>query len=329
MDSYAEKGGNQEISAFRKINLIFRFSYTIPFFLASVCGVLYAWNYDAPLYVSVMIPVAVLFMAMFVNFTNDYFDHRSGVDEMVSEQRYEKAKKEMLADDAMLNKIYWDGNQFDTGLVTDRQGRIIIAALLAAILALAIPIVIYGGWAAVAFGIIGLFLAYFYTAPPVNLGARGLGEIAVGISFFMMTFCSFYVLTGTVDVPIIVYSAMIGIVVGLMRVVDSMSAQDAHIAFHERSISVRLGLDGTIPVVKSLIVVAYMLVAVLAYFNLLYLLLFLTIPLTAKAWKAMNEKKGHWELKVIPYFFGFSLFSEVLFILAVMLTMLVGTVVFW
>lgn len=72
----------------RKINLVFRFSYTLPFVLASMCGVLYAIVFNqamifnhTPTYVIISIPVATLLMAIFVNFSNDYFDHMSGIDQ--------------------------------------------------------------------------------------------------------------------------------------------------------------------------------------------------------------------------------------------------------
>jgi len=310
---------NENISLFRKINLVFRFSYTLPFFMASLCGVLFALPYGPPVHVAILIPAVVLILAVFVNFSNDYFDHGSGVDMM----RFE-AMKEETADDKMLRKIYWEGNQFDTGMVSEKQGKIIMVILAVMAVSMAVPVVIYGGWKVVLFGMIGLFVTYFYTAPPINLGARGLGELVVGISFFMMVLCSFYVLTGTYTFEIVLYSLVIGMIVGLMRTVDSMSAQAAHVKNHEISISVYLGIDGTIPVIKAMIVMAYVMVVGLVYFNLLYVLLLLTIPMMIKAWKLMNGKEFRWELKVIPYFFGLSLFTEILFIATAVITQSIG-----
>ncbi len=323
-----EQPDKSELTLMRRINLIFRFSYTLPFFMASVCGALYAVPYDVPAYVLVLMPVAVLFMAIFVNFSNDYYDHMSGIDSLVTEERFKAAQKNMLNSD-MMKKLYWEGNQFDTGLVSERQGRIIIAALLVIIVILAIPVVLYSGWTVIAFGIIGVFLAFFYSAPPVNLSSRGLGEVAVGISFFMMCFCTFYVATGTYTTEILLFSIAIGIIVALMRLVDSMSAHDAHIEKGELCLSVRIGLDRTVKVVKAFTVIAYIVIALMCYFNLLNILLFATLPLTTKQWRRMDARGENWTVSIIPYSFGFSFVTEIMFVIVTLVTMATGDIVFW
>lgn len=314
-----------EVSTLRKINLIFRFSYAIPFFLASLCGIVYAIPHGLPLHVGVLIPVTVLVMALLVNFSNDYYDHVSGVDKLVFDQRIKVALEEAMTTD-MLKKVYWEGNQFDTGLVSESQGRRIMLALSMIAVVLAVPVMFHSGWPVVALGAIGFFLLFFYTAPPINLGARGMGELAVGISFFMMCFCSFYVATGTFNAGILVFSVMIGLVVALMRLVDSLSSHDAHIAHGEMCLSVRIGKERTVPVIKALVIVAYGLAAVMVAFNVLYVLLFLTVPLLIKAWRVMDERKEYWEVKAIPYFFGFSLFTELMFIAATLAALALGQI---
>ncbi|MDR2698177.1 MAG: prenyltransferase [Candidatus Methanoplasma sp.] len=315
----------RDISFARRVNLIFRFSYTFPFFMASVCGSLFAFLFYHPqLFMVVLIPLVVLLLAVFVNFSNDYFDHRSGVDRIRFSEKEEMMK---ATDSKVLRKIYWEGNPFDNGLVTDRQGKVIMAALLAAAAVLSVPVIMYGGWIVAVFGAAGVFLSYYYTAPPLDLGARGLGEADVAVSFFMLVFCSFFVatidfdwetlsFTGVFSVEIFVFAAIVGTLVGLMRLTDSMSGQEAHIANGEKSISVRLGLDGAVKVAKVLIVFAYSLAAAMVCLSPTYILLFLALPLTLKAWKIMTEKGGHWTLRIPPFFFGTAFLMEILFIAA-------------
>ena len=65
---------------------------------------------------------------------------------------------------------------FLSGLVTRRQ---LLAAVLAINVAdLVIMLVLFSvrGWPVVAFALVGLFLSYAYTAPPLRLKKRGLGE---------------------------------------------------------------------------------------------------------------------------------------------------------
>jgi 1,4-dihydroxy-2-naphthoate octaprenyltransferase len=179
---------------------------------------------------------------------------------------------------------------------------------------------------------VGVFISYFYTAPPLDLGARGLGEIAVGMSFFMLVFFSFYVATGTFDWhtfsytgvgwniltwEIFIFAVIVGTLVGLMRLTDSMSGQEAHIANGEKSIAVRFGLEGAAKIAKAFIVFAYLLFAVMFILNPVYILLFLTLPLTLKVWRIMTEMKGDWTIVIPPFFFGTAFLAEILFIAAV------------
>lgn len=322
-----DQPSKDELSMLTRVNLIFRFSYTIPFLLASVCGVVYAVPYDVPWHIMVLIPVAVLLLALFVNFSNDYFDHKSGVDKKVNDRK-SRTRDNLMTSDAV-KKVYWEGNQFDTGLVTERQGKAIMAALLVLIVIVALPVIAYGGWSVVVLGLIGAALAFFYTAPPVNLGARGLGEVSVAISFFMMCFCSFYVATGTLTVEILLFSVMIGIIVGLMRLIDSMSANDVHLEMHEVNMSIRLGTEGTVRAIKAAVVIAYVLAALMCYYNLLNVLLFATLLITVKMVRVIDARREHWDVAIIPFSFLFSLLTEVLFLVVTLCTMAVGPVVFW
>jgi len=325
--------GAKNISVMRRVNLIFRFSYTLPFMMASGCGALFALLfYEPPIHIVILMPLVVLLLAVFVNFSNDYFDHRSGVDKIRFREKEERYRSMNSSDSALLNKIYWEGNPFDDGLVTDKQGRMIMILILVIAALLAIPIFLFGGWLVLVFGGIGVFISYFYTAPPLDLGARGLGEIAVGASFFMLVFFSFYIATGAFDWgtlaftgviwdilvwEIFVFAAIVGTLVGLMRLTDSMSGQEAHIANGEKSIAVRFGLDGAAKIGKVFMVFGYVLFAVMFLFNPVYIILFLTLPLTLKAWKIMTEMKGDWTIQLPPFFFGTAFLAEVLFIIAV------------
>ena len=322
-----DQPSKDELSMLTRVNLIFRFSYTIPFLLASVCGVVYAVPYDVPWHIMVLIPVAVLLLALFVNFSNDYFDHKSGVDKKVNDRK-SRTRDNLMTSDAV-KRVYWEGNQFDTGLVTERQGKAIMAALLVLIVIVALPVIAYGGWSVVVLGLIGAALAFFYTAPPVNLGARGLGEVSVAISFFMICFCSFYVATGTFTVEILPFSVMTGLIVGPIRPIDSMSANDVHLEMHEVNMSIRLGTEGTVRAIKAVVVIAYVLAALMCYYNLLNVLLFATLLITVKMVRVIDARREHWDVAIIPFSFLFSLLTEVLFLVVALCTMAVGPVVFW
>lgn len=316
-----------ELPFLTKVNYVFRFSYTLPFVLASVCGVLCAVPYDVPWHILVLIPVAVLFFALLVNFSNDYYDHKSRVDAKVNARK--TRTRDSLETTESMKRIYWEGNQFDTGLVTESQGRAIMAMLALIIVLVAVPVIMYAGWPVIVLGVIGAFFSFFYTAPPINLGARGLGEVSVAISFFMMVLFSFYAASGDVTVEMVLFSAMVGVVVGLMRLVDSMSANDVHLEMGEVNMSIRLGTEGTVRAIKAAVATAYILAALTCAFNLLNVLLFLTLPLTMKMVRVINARGDRWDVRIIPLSFLFSVLTEVLFIIATLCTLAVGPVTFW
>src|SRR5690606_27052615 len=147
----------------------------LPFVMASVTGAAFALTVCDEWLLAVLIPLDIFFFALFANLSNDYFDHKSGTDatrfDFMTEESKEAIKE--LYDE----RIYWDGNIFDKGDVSERTGKIVLDVSLAMALLTALPIIMYGGWLVVVLGAIGLFLAYFYTAPPLNLGAHGLGEL--------------------------------------------------------------------------------------------------------------------------------------------------------
>ncbi|HEU0103639.1 MAG TPA: prenyltransferase [Mycobacteriales bacterium] len=79
-------------------------------------------------------------------------------------------------DTANYPRALYAPHPFLSGLVTRRQ---LLAVLLVVNLAdLAIMLVLWAerGWPVVAFALVGLFLSYAYTAPPLRLKKRGLGE---------------------------------------------------------------------------------------------------------------------------------------------------------
>jgi 1,4-dihydroxy-2-naphthoate octaprenyltransferase len=303
----------ENVSPIRKLNLIFRFSYTIPFFLASVCGVLYAAiRFDVPLHILILIPIVVLFLALFVNFSNDYYDSLSGVDDL----RFKNKHMFDSAASPLLKKVYWDGNPVNNGMVTKKQAQSIVIILAILAIICSIPIVMYGGIYAVVLGVLGLLIAFFYTAPPVNLGARGLGELSVGISFFLMVFASFVVSSQyALDYEILLFSLIIGVFVGLMRTVDSMSGQSAHIEADEKSISVIVGINGMPKIIKFILIIGYVMVFAMLYFDLLYGILLLTLLIAAKTWIHVTKRSEHWEFLTAPLTFLIALSLEILFII--------------
>jgi 1,4-dihydroxy-2-naphthoate octaprenyltransferase len=260
-----------------KVKNVLRVAWTLPFVLASITGVTFALTIRQEWLMAFLIPLDVLLLAMFVNLSNDYFDHKSGADKL----RFtllNQAFEEIVVKEKGGKSIYWQGNSFDRGLISEKAGKTILVLLAAGAVALSIPIVLFGGWIVLMLGAIAFFLSYFYTAPPLNLGARGLGELDVMASFTMISFFSFFVIAQQFSWPALVVGIIVGIGAMIMRIVDEMSGKEAHIAAGEKDLVVRFGVDKVAGILIGILVFLYGLVLLLAYYNITFALLFLTLP---------------------------------------------------
>lgn len=302
------------LSRWEKIKEIMRIAYTLPFVMASIVGVAFALTIRLEWLIALLIPLDVFFLALFVNFSNDYFDHMSGVDEL----RFSDADNETMdqVNELFDQKVFWSGNSFDKGLITEKQGRVVMALIALLAIVVAIPIVLYAGTTAIVVGLIGLGLAFFYTAPPVNLGARGLGELDVFLSFSMISFFSFFVIVQQFNLTMALIALTIGATVMIMRLTDEAPGYECHKRMGEKNLCVRFGLENMIKIVISLTVLYYAAVIVLATIQPVFLLLFLTLLISVKGIKYLKNKEDKIRFwRAIPEALKFALFNQILILL--------------
>ncbi|MDD1744171.1 MAG: prenyltransferase [Methanomassiliicoccales archaeon] len=272
-----------------KIKNVLRVAWTLPFVLSSITGVAFALTIRQEWLMAFVIPLDVLLLAMFVNLSNDYFDHKSGADKLRF-KLLDQAFEEIVVKEKGGKSIYWQGNSFDRGLISDGAGKVILILLAIGAVVLSVPIVLYGGWIVLVLGAIAFFLSYFYTAPPLNLGARGLGELDVLASFTMISFFSFYVIAQQFSWPAVTVAVIVGIGAMVMRIVDEMSGKEAHIAAGEKDLVVRFGIDRVGNILIAILAVNYGLISILSYYNIAFVLLFLTLPFAISMIRHLRNK---------------------------------------
>lgn len=292
---------------------IFRVTYTLTFVMASLTGVVFALTIRSEFLIAFLVLLDVFLLALFVNFSNDYFDHVSGADSkrfFSEDKEFERGAREILGP-----KIYWAGNAFDLGYITASQGRIVMALLAAAAIVVSTPIVLYGGWIVIVLGVVAFFVSFFYTAPPLNLGARGLGEFDVFLSFFMMSFFSYFVIVQSFSVPMFVIALTVGIAVALMRLVDEMSGYEAHLKAGEKDICVRIGLENAAVLAVGLAGLIYIISSFLLLYSPAFLLLFLTAPLVFRMSGYLQNRSDRFRfVRPAPVVFMFA-FSHMLLVI--------------
>jgi 1,4-dihydroxy-2-naphthoate octaprenyltransferase len=152
--------------------------------------------------------IGAAFAHLAINVTNDIFDTLSG------------------ADDANPTPTQFSGGSrvaiYD--LVSVRGLAVLAGALFTAAAAIGLLLVVVTGSTTLLWiGIAGIALGIAYTAPPLKLVYRGLGEVAVGIGFGPIMLLGAYVVqTGRIDPEAVVLSLVPGILIALILFVNEI-----------------------------------------------------------------------------------------------------------
>ena len=305
----------EDISILERLKNVFRITYTLTFVMASLTGLAFALTLNSEYFMAFLIALDVFVLALFVNFSNDYFDYVSDADQTrftSDNKEWEKGARKILG-----SKIYWPGNAFDLGYITRSQGKTVMAILALIAVLLSIPIILYAGLIVILLGLIAFFVSFFYTAPPLNLGARGFGEIDVFVSFFMMSFFSFFVIVQELNIQMILIATIVGLSVALMRIVDETSGYEAHLKAGEKDVCVRFGLENAVRIVTGTLVIVYALSLLLSAFDYAYLLLFLSLPFAVKTVTYLNDRKDQFRfVRPAPEVFKFVFAHQLLIIVS-------------
>lgn len=132
-------------------------------------------------FILTLIGIMVLHMAS--NVMNDYFDNKDGTDQ---------------ANNNYFLQYSGGSRAIELGLITLEGTKKLGLLLIGIAFAIGIYLTYVTDLTTLYIGLAGLFLGYFYTAPPLRLVAwRGLGEVAIMLAFGpLVTLGTAYVLTG-------------------------------------------------------------------------------------------------------------------------------------
>jgi 1,4-dihydroxy-2-naphthoate polyprenyltransferase len=148
----------------------FRFHFTSASFMPAILGGMIAWTTDGQFlpgyFLLVMLGLMLNHLAL--NMTDDYYDFRHLIDVFSLEKE---------------NPYTGGSGTLSAGLIQPKRMREVFSTFYV----IAIGIGVYLGWMRGAFILfllaLGFFCAFFYTAPPVKFGYRGLGEMAQLLCF--------------------------------------------------------------------------------------------------------------------------------------------------
>lgn len=213
-----------------------------------------------------------------LNVANDVFDTRLG------------------ADDANVNPTQYSGGSrvIQYGLVSlggmQRLGLVFYAvATVIGLLLLALR----PSPALLAIGILGIILSVGYTAPPLKLVYRGLGEITTAIGFGPLMLLGAYVVQsgGSIETAAVVASLPVAILVALILYVNEVPDRPSDARAGKRTLVVRLPQRTVITIYDVAAAVAFAIIVagvVLRLLPLPALLALLAIPLALRVHRGLE-----------------------------------------
>ena len=226
--------------ALRTTRLPFLSATLIPVLL----GILIALRHGAfDIWLALLTVVGASLAHLAINVTNDIFDTLSGADEAnVNPTQFSGGSRVLIYD-----------------LLTLRQLLTVALALFGGAAAIGLLLVwLTGSLTLLLIGIAGIAVGIAYTAPPLKLVYRGLGEIAVAIGFGPIMLLGAYVVqTGRLALEPFVVSITVGILVALILYVNEIPDRTGDAAAGKRTLPVRLRPDT--------IIGGYLLAALLAF----------------------------------------------------------------
>jgi 1,4-dihydroxy-2-naphthoate octaprenyltransferase len=136
------------------------------------------------------------------------------------------------------------GSRFiQNGLMTQGETLALGISLLFAGSAIGVYLAYKTSYLLLLIGLIGLFTGFFYSAPPLFLAGRGLGEITVGADFGILTVLgSYLVQTGTVSLEAFIASLPLSFFIAGLLYINQFPDFEADKTVGKRNIVVRLGL---------------------------------------------------------------------------------------
>ncbi len=260
--------------------------YTITVLLPCCLGAVAAWQAGAPFQggLLALVLVGMLFANIGTNFTNDYFDYRSGVDRRDRGRVY-KQGAEVLYENPLAESGSVDG--FAAYFFSPRAILASALASFAVTAAVGLYLAVRVDWRILPLGVVGLTAGYFYTAPPVKFGYRGFGDLIcfLGSGPFPVL-GTYFLFTGRLSWS----AALAGIVAGLwvdaILYIGNVPDAEADRAVGKTTLSTLLGRKAVRVLGPLYYGVSYLLVvaAVLTrLFPLWALLALLPVPLAARA----------------------------------------------
>ncbi len=227
--------------------------------------------FNLPLLVLSLLAVALFQMG--ANVMNDYFDHMSGADEANQNP----------------GPFFGGSRVIQNGFMRPSEVRNLGLALYALGSLMGLIIAFWTGplVEVILLGLVGIGIGILYTAPPVQLVHRGIGEFFLGIAFGpLIVVGTYYILSGAWSLEAFYASLPVALLIIAVLYINEIPDRPWDAQAGKRTVVARLSLKATVNGYAVLLAATYLLILAGAAFSIIpwvTLIALLTAPL---AWKA-------------------------------------------
>ncbi len=287
----------------------FRFHFTSASFMPGILGGMIAWTTDGQFHPGyfLLVMLGLVLNHIALNMTDDYYDFRHLVDVFSDDQG---------------NPYAGGSGTLSSGQIRPIEMRAVFTTLYVIAIGIGLFLGIMRGNFILFLLALGFFCAYFYTAPPIRFGYRGLGELAQLICFGPgIGLGAFYVQSQRVSWEAFWGTLPFGIMLFSMITINEIPDYFEDQKGGKRNLVVRLGREGGVWLFCVSVLSAYGAIlagVLLGRIPVLGLISLLTLPI---AYKTISVLRAHYRhpAKMAPANLGMICihnFTAILLILA-------------
>lgn len=171
--------------------------------------------------------IAAIFYHAGINVLNDYFDYLNGADNINS---------------TGLTPFTGGSRMIQNNVMTPKETYLLGMTFLIFGSIIGLYIAYERGFWLIAIGMIGLMSGYFYTAPPLFLVGRGVGEFLVGLNFGVLSVVgSYYVQMQDISIAALFVSLPLAFLIAAILYINEFPDYDADRAVGKNHLVARLG----------------------------------------------------------------------------------------
>lgn len=189
--------------------------------------------------------IGVLGIQAGTNLANDYYDYKSGND-VINKNR---------------SPFNGGSGSLVEGVFRPEKIKQAFTASYALSLAIALYLSVKVGWPVLVIALFGIFSGYYYSAPPLYLASRGVGEFFVGLNFgTLVVLGTYFVQAGGFTLQAFYASLPVALLIAAVLMINQFPDYDADKAVGKKHLVVRLGKERGVKLYIAIVALAYTLI---------------------------------------------------------------------